>query len=91
MRSYIEKYPYLTILVMWCFIFLSHLDTLYPNIMEARNFVTAREMLTQGNWILTTMDGLPRYEKPPLPTGFFSRFKIRLGLTSILLGHGPPI
>lgn len=68
MRSYIEKYPYLTILVMWCFIFLSHLDTLYPNIMEARNFVTAREMLTQGNWILTTMDGLPRYEKPPLPT-----------------------
>jgi len=68
MRSYIEKYPYVTILVMWWFIFLSHLGTLYPNIMEARNFVTAREMLTQGNWILTTMDGLPRYEKPPLPT-----------------------
>jgi 4-amino-4-deoxy-L-arabinose transferase-like glycosyltransferase len=36
--------------------------------MEARNFVTAREMITHGNWLLTTMDGLPRYEKPPLPT-----------------------
>ncbi len=38
--------------------------------MEARNFVTAREMLTDGNWVLTTMNGLPRYQKPPLPTWF---------------------
>lgn len=68
MRTYIEKYPYLTIIILWWFVFLSHLGTLYPNIMEARNFVTAREMITEGNWILTTMDGLPRYEKPPLPT-----------------------
>ncbi|WP_372919330.1 ArnT family glycosyltransferase [Salegentibacter sp.] len=36
--------------------------------MEARNFVTAREMVNQNNWILTTMNDLPRYEKPPLPT-----------------------
>lgn len=58
----------MTITVLWASVFISHLGVLYPNIMEARNFVTAREMLTDGNWLLTTMDGLPRYEKPPLPT-----------------------
>lgn len=38
------------------------------NIMEARNFVTAREIIDSNNWIFTTLNGLPRYEKPPLPT-----------------------
>ncbi|WP_340077463.1 ArnT family glycosyltransferase [Leptobacterium sp. I13] len=36
--------------------------------MEARNFISAREMVTEGNWLLTTMNDFPRYEKPPLPT-----------------------
>ncbi|MDN5217326.1 glycosyltransferase family 39 protein [Fulvivirgaceae bacterium BMA12] len=36
--------------------------------MEARNFVTAREMVQQGNWLLPTMNDLPRVTKPPLPT-----------------------
>ena len=36
--------------------------------MEARNFITAREMLQDGNWLLTTINGEPRYQKPPLPT-----------------------
>jgi 4-amino-4-deoxy-L-arabinose transferase-like glycosyltransferase len=36
--------------------------------MEARNFITAREMLNDNNWIFTTMNAEPRYEKPPLPT-----------------------
>ncbi len=49
-------------------IFLPHLDVVEVNIMEARNFITAREMLEYGNWIHTTMNLEPRYEKPPLPT-----------------------
>lgn len=49
---------------------LPNIDTLVVTIMEARNFITAREMLTDGNWILTTMNGEARYEKPPLPTWF---------------------
>ncbi|WP_373057603.1 ArnT family glycosyltransferase [Zunongwangia sp. H14] len=49
-------------------IFFINLDAIYINIMEARNFITAREMLNDGNWIFTTMNGEPRYEKPPLPT-----------------------
>jgi len=83
MRIYIEKYPYLTIAILWFFVFMSHLGTLYPNIMEARNFVTAREMITDGNWILTTMDGLPRYEKPPLPTWLTAASAEVFGLDNI--------
>ena len=49
-------------------IFFPHLSIVEVNIMEARNFITAREMLEYGNWIHTTMNLEPRYEKPPLPT-----------------------
>lgn len=55
--------------VFLCFaLFLLHLNFLYVDIMEARNFVSAREMVDEGNWIFTTMNGEPRYQKPPLPT-----------------------
>ncbi|MCD8165570.1 MAG: glycosyltransferase family 39 protein [Bacteroides sp.] len=36
--------------------------------MESRNIVTAREMVYEGNWIIPTMNGELRLEKPPLPT-----------------------
>ena len=49
-------------------VFFINLDAIYINIMEARNFITAREMLHDNNWIFTTMNAEPRYEKPPLPT-----------------------
>ena len=81
----------LYILVVWVLIFLVHLDVIYVNIMEARNFITAREMVNGDNWILTTMNAEARYEKPPLPTwltafsglllGFKSLFAMRLPAT----------
>lgn len=46
----------------------ANLGAFEADLMEARNFVTAREMLTDGHWWETTMNGLPRLEKPPLPT-----------------------
>jgi 4-amino-4-deoxy-L-arabinose transferase-like glycosyltransferase len=49
-------------------IFGANLDALIVNIMEARNFISAREMLHDGNWLLTTLNAEPRYQKPPLPT-----------------------
>lgn len=49
-------------------IFFVNLGALPVNIMEARNFITAREMLFDDNWLLTTINGEPRYQKPPLPT-----------------------
>ncbi|MCM1021681.1 MAG: glycosyltransferase family 39 protein [Muribaculum sp.] len=41
---------------------------LVPDIMESRNIITAREMVYDGNWVVTTMNGDFRFEKPPLPT-----------------------
>lgn len=43
---------------------------LVPDIMESRNIITAREMVYDGNWIIPTMNGELRFEKPPLPTWF---------------------
>ncbi|MCB0374304.1 MAG: glycosyltransferase family 39 protein [Sinomicrobium sp.] len=68
MMTRIQNNPVMILIPVCLAIFFAHLDVLYVNIMEARNFVTAREMVTDGNWVLTTMNGLPRYEKPPLPT-----------------------
>ncbi len=62
-RSYV-----LAIALVCLAIFFPHLSVVEVNIMEARNFITAREMLEYGNWIHTTMNLEPRYEKPPLPT-----------------------
>ncbi len=63
------KNNHILLLVIACVaIFFVNLDALYVNIMEARNFTTAREMLDDGNWLLTTLNGEPRFQKPPLPT-----------------------
>ena len=64
-------------------IFCVNLDALYVNIMEARNFTTAREMLNDGNWILTTLNGDPRYQKPPLPTWMTAISGAVFGLKSL--------
>ncbi|MBT8393576.1 MAG: phospholipid carrier-dependent glycosyltransferase [Bacteroidia bacterium] len=81
MDRVLEKYPIVSICVFILVILLPNLDTINVTIMEARNFVTAREMVKDGNWILTTFNGAPRYQKPPLPTwitaffGFWTNFK----------------
>ncbi|MGD9210147.1 MAG: glycosyltransferase family 39 protein [Desulfobacteraceae bacterium] len=36
--------------------------------MEARNFVTAREIVKNNTWLVPTLNGEPRIAKPPLPT-----------------------
>jgi 4-amino-4-deoxy-L-arabinose transferase-like glycosyltransferase len=64
-----KKYIYILGL---CFIIFSGIysGSKYMNVdlMEARNFVTAREMVQNNNWLLPTMNGEPRIAKPPLPT-----------------------
>ena len=60
--------PLLILIMASAVIFTAHLDALIVNIMEARNFISAREMLHDGNWLLTTLNAEPRYQKPPLPT-----------------------
>ena len=36
--------------------------------MESRNLATAQEMIHMDNYLMPTMNGEPRLEKPPLPT-----------------------
>lgn len=64
-------------------VFVAHLEVLIINIMEARNFITAREMIIDGNWLLTTINGEPRYQKPPLPTWLTAFSALIFGLKNI--------
>ncbi|GAB2941467.1 glycosyltransferase family 39 protein [Hymenobacter coalescens] len=46
----------------------ARLDAPEIGLMEARNFVAAREIHAGGSWLLPTMNGELRLAKPPLPT-----------------------
>ena len=44
-------------------------NTFIPaDIMESRNLVSAREMVESGEWLIPSLNGNVRLEKPPLPT-----------------------
>lgn len=62
------KFKFVYLFAFCLTLYLIHLNHLYVDIMEARNFVSAREMVQDGHWIFTTLNGEPRYQKPPLPT-----------------------
>lgn len=62
------SHQYLLLILIGIITFIVNNDTFVPDIMESRNIITAREMVYQDNWIVTTMNGELRLEKPPLPT-----------------------
>jgi 4-amino-4-deoxy-L-arabinose transferase-like glycosyltransferase len=71
-------------LILACIlVFFANLEAIFVNIMEARNFITAREMIQEGNWIFTTINDLPRYQKPPLPTWLTAFSGMAFGLDSL--------
>ena len=39
------------------FAFFVNNEIIVPDIMEARNIVTAREMVYEGHWVVPTMNG----------------------------------
>lgn len=82
MSKLIHNYTF-WLFVVACLMLFPHLDVIEVNIMEARNFITAREMATNNHWILTTLNDLPRYEKPPLPTWLTAISGIIFGFDSI--------
>lgn len=43
-------------------------DRVTVDLMEPRNYITAREMVENRTWLLPTMEGKLRIAKPPLPT-----------------------
>ena len=71
------------LLLVACLMLIPHLSVIEVNIMEARNFITAREMVKNNNWILTTINDMPRYEKPPLPTWMTAEFGKLFGFENI--------
>ena len=83
MMKTIEKYPLAILSTVVLLMLLVHLDIPNVTIMEARNFITAREMVTNDNWLLTTMNGEPRYQKPPLPTWLTAISGLTLGINSL--------
>ena len=91
MINTIEKHPILSICALVLIMLLPNLETINVTIMEARNFITAREMVNDGNWILTTMNGEPRYQKPPLPTWITAVFGYISGLKSVFALRFPAI
>ena len=64
-KNYIH---YLFILIVCWFAFFVNNGSVYEDIMESRNLVTAHEMIEYDNWLVPTMNGELRLEKPPLPT-----------------------
>lgn len=81
--NWIKNHPVSVILMIGAAIFLFHLEVVPVTIMEARNFITAREMVVDGNWLLTTMNDLPRYEKPPLPSWITAIFGWIFGIDRV--------
>lgn len=57
----------LLLLVFCCSFFINN-GAIFADIMESRNIITAREMVYDHNWLVPTMNGELRLEKPPLPT-----------------------
>ena len=60
-----------------------HLDVPNITIMEARNFITAREMVTDNNWLLTTLNAEARYQKPPFPTWMTAFSALLFGINKV--------
>lgn len=83
MIQWIKNNTVLFLIITTLIMLFVNLGVLQTNIMEARNIISAREMVDQGNWIFTTLNGLPRYEKPPLPTWITAVFGSIFGFENI--------
>ena len=91
MTAFIKKYPLIVLIIVSVVMLFTHLGLIQTNIMEARNLITAREMVNDGHWIFTTMNGLPRYEKPPLPTWITALFMLMGGMQNMFLLRLPVV
>jgi len=80
---------FLLILFVCLAVFFINLDAIFINIMEARNFITAREMIRMDHWIFTTLNNEPRYEKPPLPTWLTAISMLLFGTKNLIAARLP--
>ena len=74
-------YPVLFLLFICFWSFFYNMGAIEVDSMEARNLVTAREILANENWLVPTMNGEIRIAKPPLPTWFAALVSLSAGGT----------
>ena len=67
-EKYSDKKYKLILLVVSILSFFTRLSVEDVGLMESRNFIAAREMIVNGNWLIPTLNGVYRFEKPPFPT-----------------------
>ena len=70
-KNFVDKLKDYRLVMLLAFVlvtFFANISVLPTDIMESRNIVTGREMVSDGNWLVPTMNGELRLEKPPLPT-----------------------
>ena len=91
MLKTIQNNPISTLFLLVVVMLGFSIGNLPVSIMEARNFITAREMISDGNWLMTTMNGVARYEKPPLPTWLSAIFGLLFGIKNIVALRFPAI
>lgn len=85
MKRLIKEYPLAVLLLVAAVMLFAHLGLIQTNIMEARNLISAREMVKDGHWIFTTLNNMPRYEKPPLPTWITAMFMLMGGMEHMFI------
>lgn len=61
-------FHYLIIAIVCCFSFFINNQVIPADLMESRNLATAQEMVRNDSYLIPTMNGELRLEKPPLPT-----------------------
>lgn len=76
------RFTLLIFLIAFFALFIN-LGSMEPDIMEARNFITVREILESSDWLHPTMNGKLRLEKPPLPTWITAIFATIFGLKNL--------
>lgn len=62
------QFHYLIIAIVCCFGFFINNQVIPADLMESRNLATAQEMVRNDSYLIPTMNGELRLEKPPLPT-----------------------
>lgn len=63
-----NPFYYIIIIIICFFSFFINNNVVPADYMESRNLATAQEMVQYGNYLMPTMNGELRLEKPPLPT-----------------------
>ena len=89
--SFLSKYKFLIILLILLIYTLSTFNLVEVGIMEARNFQSANEMINNKNWLFPTLNGEPRYQKPPLPTWLTALSVLIFNSKSIIFYRIPAI